>query len=200
MGFIGPSIINRLSSSNNLVVVDRLDYGIAPILENSIINNDIELIVSDLSELSSIHDRITDGEFDVIIHMASMSLIPVCENRPEFAYRSNTLSALNILQANRKGAVFLNFSTSAVYFPAGKAHDENDEYQPIDIYGWTKKHAEELARVYSKMLNFPVINIRLANAAGFGETNLKLFGEILFQIDQGNSEIKFDEFDKVSVP
>ena len=67
---------------------------------------------------------------------------------------------------------------------------ENDYYEPIDVYGWTKKHTEDLAKFYANKLDFPVINIRLANAIGFGETNLKLFGEILWQIHNGRSEIK----------
>lgn len=189
MGFIGPSVINRLKNNNKIVVVDRLDYGIPDTLENSI-NVDFEFINEDLSVISDIHERIKSGEFDSIIHMASISLIPVCENKPDYAYRSNTISPLNILKSNLRGATFLNFSTSAVYSPASKNHDEEDTYNPIDIYGWTKKHTEDLAKFYSQKLNFPVINIRLANAIGYGETNLKLFGEILSQIEMGSKEIK----------
>ena len=189
MGFIGPTIINRLYKNNKVTVVDRLDYGIAPILKRSV-DKEFEFIKADLSEISEIHERIESGEFEIIIHMASMSLIPVCENRPNFAYRSNTLSPLNILKRINNHAVFLNFSTSAVYSPANQNHSEDDHYDPIDIYGWTKKHTEELACFYSKKLDFPVINIRLANAVGYGETNLKLLGEILSQIKEGNNEIK----------
>ena len=189
MGFIGPSVINRLKNNNKIVVVDRLDYGIPDDLKNSI-NKDFEFLEQDLSEISSIHERIKSGEFDSIIHMASLSLIPVCENKPDYAYKSNTISALNILKSNLSGATFLNFSTSAVYSPASKNHDEEDNFDPIDIYGWTKKHTEDLTKFYSRKLNFPAINIRLANAIGYGETNLKLFGEILFQIEKGSKKIK----------
>tara|TARA_B100001029_G_scaffold179724_1_gene190569 strand:+ start:3781 stop:4770 length:990 start_codon:yes stop_codon:yes gene_type:complete len=189
MGFIGPTIINRLCRNNKVTVVDRLDYGIAPILKRSV-DKEFEFIKADLSEISEIHERIESDEFEIIIHMASMSLIPVCENRPNFAYQSNTLSPLNILKRINNHAVFLNFSTSAVYSPANQNHSEDDHYDPIDIYGWTKKHTEELACFYSKKLDFPVINIRLANAVGYGETNLKLLGEILSQIKEGNNEIK----------
>lgn len=188
MGFIGPTIINKLKDNNKIVVIDRLDYGLPPILKDSI-DRDFEFLEEDLSEIGSIHDRIIRGEFDVIIHMASISLIPICENQPDFAFRSNTISPLNILKRNHNKAVFLNFSTSAVYSPANTDHNEDDHYDPIDIYGWTKKHTEELARFYAKKLDFPVINIRLANAAGYGETNLKLFGEILSQVAKGKKDI-----------
>jgi UDP-glucose 4-epimerase len=138
MGFIGPTIINRLKGDNNVVVVDRLDYGLPPILKNSI-DRDFEFIKADLSETGSIHERIGSGEFDVIIHMASISLIPICENQPDFAFKSNTISPLHILKSNTEKTIFLNFSTSAVYSPASIDHDEDDHYEPIDIYGWTKK-------------------------------------------------------------
>jgi UDP-glucose 4-epimerase len=189
MGFIGPTIIKQLMTDNQVVVIDRLDYGIAPLLEDSI-DKDFEFIYADLSNIGPIHQRICEGEFDAIIHMASISLIPVCENQPEFAYKSNTISFLNILKSNIKGSAVLNFSTSAVYSPSENNHNEDDIYEPIDMYGWTKKHAEELAKFYAQKFNFPVINIRLANAIGFGETNLKIFGEILSQINEGNKAIK----------
>jgi len=189
MGLVGPAVIKRLIAQNNLVVVDRLDYGIAPELVKSV-NKDFEFIEQDLSEMSELHERISYGEFDSIIHMASMSLIPVCEKQPDYAFKSNTISPLNILKSNTKNSVFLNFSTSAVYSPANKTHNEDDNYEPIDVYGWTKKHTEDLAKFYAKKNNFPVINIRLANAIGYGETNLKLFGEILWQIQEGRKEIK----------
>ena len=189
MGLVGPAVIKRLIGQNNLVVVDRLDYGIASELVKSV-NKDFEFIEQDLSEMSELHERISHGEFDSIIHMASMSLIPVCEKQPDYAFKSNTISPLNILKSNTKHSVFLNFSTSAVYSPANKTHNEDDNYEPIDVYGWTKKHTEDLARFYAKKNNFPVINIRLANAIGYGETNLKLFGEILWQIQEGRKEIK----------
>ena len=191
MGFIGPTLINRLILNNNrITVVDRLDYGISPILEDKI-GNEIEFFESDLSEKSNINIRIADGEFDVIIHMASMSLIPVCQERPDYAYQSNVLSALNLLTSCKTGVTFLNFSTSAVYISENSFHEEDTTpYQPIDVYGWTKKHVEELSRYFAKKNNFPVINIRLANAVGYGETNQKLFGAILSQINEGKTDIE----------
>ena len=37
MGLIGPAVIKRLMKENSLVVVDRLDYGIAPNYPNLLI-------------------------------------------------------------------------------------------------------------------------------------------------------------------
>ena len=68
-------------------MVRRLDYGLPPLIEDSI-NTDFEFIEADLSEIGPIHQRIDGGEFDVIIHMASISLIPICENQPDFAFKS----------------------------------------------------------------------------------------------------------------
>jgi UDP-glucose 4-epimerase len=191
MGFIGPTLVNRLILNNNKVTLaDRLDYGIAPVLEDKI-GHEVELVETELSEKSNLHLRIADGEFDVIIHMASMSLIPVCQERPDYAYQSNVLSALNLLTSIKTGVTFLNFSTSAVYISEDSFHEEDSTpYEPIDVYGWTKKHVEELSRYFAKKNNFPVINIRLANAVGYGETNEKLFGAILSQIYEGKTDIE----------
>ena len=51
MGFIGPTVIDNLSKNNHLVVIDRLDYGIAPALEDKV-NKEFEFIKKDLSEIT----------------------------------------------------------------------------------------------------------------------------------------------------
>jgi len=77
----------------------------------------------------------------------------------------------------------INFSTSSTYAPENKKHDENkSKLEPIDFYGWTKKHGEDLTNFYAKRKKLKIINIRLANAAGQGETNTKLLGTIISQL------------------
>ena len=86
---------------------------------------------------------------------------------------------------NRKTKL-IHFSTSSTYAPENQRHDEKkSKLNPIDFYGWTKKHGEELTKFYAERNKLKILNIRLANAAGQGETNTKLLGTIITQLKTG---------------
>ena len=183
MGFIGSAVTRRLARSFKVTVADRLDFGISPSVQPLVNSGQIEFIETDLADPSDIHLRIKAGEFFAIVHLAALTHIPLCEKYPDFAYRSTVISALNIASRLPAPCRFINFSTSSTYAPEEKKHvEDSSPLKPIDFYGWTKKHVEELLSYYSEKRELSVINLRLANAGGYGETNPKLIGTILQQI------------------
>lgn len=182
-GFIGTAISKSIIDKDNfeLIIADRLDFGISSDLKK--LKKKFRLIKTDLSNLSSIHEKIKKGYFDYIINLASLTHIPTCLLFPDFAYKCNTVLLLNILDNMRSNTKLINFSTSSTYAPENKKHNENkSKLEPIDFYGWTKKHGEDLTNFYAKRKKLKIINIRLANAAGQGETNTKLLGTIISQL------------------
>ncbi len=191
MGFIGVALVKRFTKNDDVTIVDRLDFGISEELKPLIDQGAIEFIETDLASISSIHNRINESEFDLIVNVAAVTHIPTCKIFPDFAYNSNTLSVLNILNVLPKKTKLINFSTSSTYAPEEKEHTEKkSKLEPIDFYGWTKKHMEDLCNIYAKDKKLQIINIRLANAAGFGETNPKLLGTIFMQIMNNQKKIK----------
>jgi len=191
MGFIGTAVVRRLAKTDRVTVVDRLDFGRSPQVDALIAEGRVELVVADLADPGPIHDRIAKGEFDGIIHLAALTHIPLCEAYPDIAYRSNVVASLNIISRVPDGCRLINISTSSTYAPEDHRHGEDSSaLAPIDFYGLTKKHVEELAAYYAKLNNVGMINVRLANAAGYGETNPKLIGTILTQIHSGASVVE----------
>lgn len=191
MGFIGTAMVKRFSKKNRVTIVDRLDFGPSPELQPLIDDQIIEFVETDLADISSIHHRIKKGEFDRIVHLAALTHIPFCEQYPDFAYSSTVLSSLNILSHLNSHTRLLTFSTSSTYAPDTKKHTESGSaLKPIDFYGVTKKHVEELTEYYAEKKGFSLLNIRLANAAGYGETNPKLIGTILQQIASGTDTVE----------
>ncbi len=191
MGFIGPAMVRRFMESSRVTVADRLDYGIAPQMEPFLKEGRLELLETDLAILSPLYQRIEAGEFDVIVHLAAFAFIPACEAYPDFAYQSNLLPTLNLLSKVPSGCRLILFSTSATYAPETKSHEEESStQQAIDIYGWSKLHGEDLARHYSRRRGLSVLLIRLANAAGYGETNPRILETILRQIHEGKTVVE----------
>lgn len=191
MGFIGTAMVKHFAKIARVTVVDRLDFGISPELESLLAEKKIELVKVDLADPSPLLNRIASGEFDEIVNLAALTHIPLCEDCPEFAYSSNTIATLNILSRLPKKTKLINFSTSSTYAPDTKLHVESSsDLYPVDIYGLSKKHMEDLTHYYSKKNLLGILNIRLANAAGYGETNPKLLGTIFQQILKGNSTVE----------
>ena len=191
MGFIGTAMVKRFVKKDNVTIVDRLDFGISEEIKHLVDNGLVEFIEEDLAELGVIHDRIRNEEFDAIINVAALTHIPSCSLFPNFAYESNTLSVLNILNNLPQKTKLINFSTSSTYAPENIGHKEDtSDLHPIDLYGWTKKHMEDLCHVYCEKDNLQILNIRLANAAGYGETNPKLIGTIFLQMQTNNSYVE----------
>jgi UDP-glucose 4-epimerase len=191
MGFIGSAVTRRLARSFKVTVADRLDFGLSPTVQPLADAGKIEFIETDLAEPSDVHHRIESGEFFAIVHLAALTHIPLCEKHPDFAYRSTVISALNVISRLSQSCRFINFSTSSTYAPEDKEHVENTSpLKPIEFYGWAKKHVEDLLYFYSEKRGLSAINIRLANAGGYGETNPKLIGTILQQIHGGADTVE----------
>lgn len=191
MGFIGTAMTKHFAKTDKVTVVDRLDFGKSPEIETLIQDKIIELIEVDLAEPNSLLTRIAVGEFDSIVNLAALTHIPLCEEYPEFAYSSNTIATLNILCRLPQKTKLINFSTSSTYAPDTKLHVESSsDLHPVDIYGLSKKHMEDLTHYYAKKNNVGILNIRLANAAGFGETNPKLLGTIFEQVLSGAETVE----------
>ena len=192
MGFIGPAITRRfLKNGDDVVIADRLDFGIAPESKAALDEGKIELVETDLDRKDPIYKRISDGEFDVIIHLAAFAFIPLCEQYPDFAYQSNVTPSINILANVPANCRLIIFSSSATYAPGNKSHIESDSrLNPVDVYGWTKKHVEDLTHFYADSRGISAILIRLANAAGPGETTAHLLEAIIRQINDGNETVE----------
>lgn len=185
-GFIGTAISKKIIDDNKfyLTIVDKLDFGYPKILKKE--HKNITFINFDLINIGKIHDDIKKGKFDYIINLASLTHIPTCLLFPDYAYKCNTITLLNILNVLNRKTKLIHFSTSSTYAPENQRHDEKkSKLNPIDFYGWTKKHGEELTKFYAERNKLKILNIRLANAAGQGETNTKLLGTIITQLKTG---------------
>lgn len=189
-GFIGTNVVLNLYKSFNLIIIDRLDFKISKKFSELIKNKEIEFIKSDLNNLKNIN-KYTKKKIDYIIHLASITHIPDCENDHLKCLDSNFRSLVSLLLSLKNKPSIINFSTSATYAKKNHKHKENQtDLDPIDLYGLSKLFTENYLRYLCRYNNFSVINIKLANAVGPGETNEKLFGTILKQIQNNKKIIK----------
>ena len=194
MGFVGTAIVRTIARNHRVTVADRLDFGIGPEIRDLVDEGIIESIHTDVAEQSDLHKRIALEEFNVVVHLASRHFIPACEEDPVQAYHDNVLTTVSILKHLPEASLMINFSSAAVYEPSMSPHcEDKSPLSPNDVYGYSKKHVEELLAHYARAKDLSILNIRLFNAVGPGETNPHILATLLAQLNSGAQAIELGD-------
>ena len=187
-GFVGSALVHRLlAESCEVVVVDDLSRGAC------------ENLGPDRDRVSVVHEDVTNGlnrifasfQPQAVFHLAALHFIPDCDADPALCLRVNvdgTRSVLDAMAALRDPAALVLASSAAVYSPADLAHREQDDaLGPIDVYGHSKRWAEELATGFAARTGSGVGIARLFNVFGPGETNAHFIPSLICQMQAGES-------------
>jgi UDP-glucose 4-epimerase len=118
----------------------------------------------DLSLESETVDRIAKLRPDLVLHLAAIASVPVCEDDPEGCWRNNVTATFNVARAAQKaGARLVFFSTAAVYGTPHKMPTPTSEpNHPTNLYGVSKAAGEFIVRAYCKR----AVVLRLFNIYG----------------------------------
>ena len=187
-GFVGSALVRRLlAESCEVVAVDDLSRGSR------------ENLGPDRDGLSVIQQDVTDGlsrifssfQPEAVFHLAALHFIPDCDADPARCLRVNvdgTRSVLEAAAALRGQVSVVLASSAAVYAPADGPHrEQEDSVGPLDVYGYSKQWAEELAAGFAARTGRGVGIARLFNIYGPGETNAHLIPSLICQMQAGES-------------
>ena len=135
-------------------------------------DNRIEFVIGDVRDKEAV-DRVFRQGVDYVFHLAALKHVPICENQPEEAIKTNIEGTINVIQAAIKYKVkkLIDVSTD-------KAVD------PVNVYGMTKGVGERLviqANCQTRDTDF--ICIRGGNVLG---TNGSLVPHLINQIQTVN--------------
>lgn len=103
-GFVAPYIAKKLVSQNYEVIglqSPRADFRKSKRLKEMGIISDMDIVVGDITDLTSILSAIQHSQPDWIFHLASQSFVPESFRDPIRTFRINCLGTLNILEAAR---------------------------------------------------------------------------------------------------
>lgn len=86
-------------------------------------------------------------KLDAIVHCAALTDVDLCERDPAAAHRYNVEMTEQLLEvATATGTRFVYLSTDAVFDGTEQFATENTEPAPINVYGETKRTAEQRVR------------------------------------------------------
>lgn len=101
-------------------------------------------LTADINCISDMEDVFRDFKPDMVIHLAGIVSRVVCEASPVIAVQTNVIGTYNIAKlCKRYKAKMFFFSTSEVYGNVSSMH-EDAVLAPNNMYGLTKKMAEDL--------------------------------------------------------
>jgi dTDP-4-dehydrorhamnose reductase len=136
-GFLGQHLCKHLSLSGYSIVATG--RGIRRIPQNI----EVDYVQLDLTDRPELTAFLRHHSFDVIIHNAAMSKPDECNNDREACISTNVEATKYILSANTNHFIYI--STDFVFGENGP-HAEDAVKGPLNFYGETKLHAEELVQ------------------------------------------------------
>lgn len=164
-GFIGEKLVSKLLESGHDVIKLDLSEGI------DILNWD---------ELKKIK------RFDVLVHLAAMSFVPLSYEKPREFYHLNINGVINGLELCRLNYAKFVFASSYVYGkPKYLPIDEDHPLEGFNPYAETKILGEKICENYFKYFKVPSIILRPFNVYGQGQNENFLISLILEQANTG---------------
>lgn len=120
-------------------------------------NNDkIEYIIGDVRDADAVDRLFNHKNIDYVFHLAALKHVPVCENQPQEAIKTNILGTINLINSAIKYRVkkFIDVSTDKAV-------------SPTNLYGMTKSVGEKLTIQANNLTdNTDFVCIRGGNVLG----------------------------------
>lgn len=186
-GFVGGPLCRKLKRlGHDVLVYDNFFNGRRENVAG------LDVVEGDIRDMDALRKTVAGFRPDAVMHLAAIHFIPYCNAHPAEAVDVNTrgtAALLEVLQAAEVPLV-IGISTAAVYSPSDHAHSEDDPTVPIDIYGYSKLHAEDLLKLYRRQTGRGAVTVRFFNVYAARDTNPHVLPDILDQIRAGKDELE----------
>ena len=182
-GFIGKVLTKSLLKYNyKLFILDNLSFKQDFIKSKSVKNYKI-----DITNKIKLINLINKIEPNIVVHLAAVHSIPVCEKKRQLAQLTNIVGTENLLEAieNIKLDKFIHASSGGIYSWKSKILDEKkSSLDPRDNYSVTKFSNEKQIYFWGEKTSNKYVIARIFNVIGPNDPNGHLIPDILSQINK----------------
>lgn len=172
-GSIGAELCRQISkwAPAELIMLDRDETGLQ-MAQLGVVGHGLlhtrDVVLADIREPEALEKIFQDRKPQVVYHAAALKHLPMLEQYPEEAWKTNVLGTLNVLNAARNADVetFINISTD-------KAAN------PTSVLGHSKRVAEKLTAWMAQETNRPYLSVRFGNVIGSRGSMLPTFRSLI---------------------
>ena len=172
-GSIGSELCRQISkfAPSELIMLDHDETGLQStqlsILGHGLLDTQ-DVVLGSIRDESALRLIFERRRPDVVFHAAALKHLPMLEQYPDEAWKSNVLGTLNVLQAARAVGVttFVNISTD-------KAAN------PTSVLGHSKRVAEKLTAWAAQETGRTYLSVRFGNVIGSRGSMLPTFTSII---------------------
>ncbi|MEW1979513.1 nucleoside-diphosphate sugar epimerase/dehydratase [Citricoccus sp. NPDC079358] len=172
-GSIGSELCRQISkwAPSELIMVDRDETGLQE-AQLGVVGHGLlhtrDVVLADIRESDALERIFQDRKPQVVYHAAALKHLPMLEQYPEEAWKTNVLGTLNVLEAARNADVetFINISTD-------KAAN------PTSVLGHSKRVAEKLTAWMAQETSRPYLSVRFGNVIGSRGSMLPTFRSLI---------------------
>ncbi|WP_247629304.1 polysaccharide biosynthesis protein [Microbacterium croceum] len=172
-GSIGSELCRQLAKygPSELIMLDRDETGLqmAQLATSGHgLLDSRDVVLSDIRDDDTLRDIFAERRPEVVFHAAALKHLPMLEQYPDEAWKTNVLGTLNVLNAAREVGVdtFVNISTD-------KAAN------PTSVLGHSKRVAEKLTAWAGEETGMRYLSVRFGNVIGSRGSMLPTFQTLI---------------------
>ena len=159
-GSIGSELCRQLAKWQpaELVMLDRDESALHSVqlsLYGRAMLDEPDVLLADIRDAQAVHEIFARRRPDIVFHAAALKHLPMLEQYPGEAVKTNVLGTLTVLEAAAAAGVerFVNISTD-------KAAD------PISVLGYSKRIGERLTSHVAARADGTFVSVRFGNVLG----------------------------------
>ncbi|MDF2559424.1 MAG: polysaccharide biosynthesis protein [Microbacterium sp.] len=172
-GSIGSELCRQLAKygPSDLIMVDRDETGLQVAQLGTLghgLLDSRDVVLADIREEQNLLEIFADRRPEVVFHAAALKHLPMLEQYPDEAWKTNVLGTLNVIRAARAVGVdtFVNISTD-------KAAN------PTSVLGHSKRVAEKLTAWAGAETGMRYLSVRFGNVIGSRGSMLPTFQRLI---------------------
>lgn len=174
-GSIGSELCRQIAAFHpaELIMLDRDETGLQGaqlrVAGHGLLDTR-DVVLADIRDEDALHRIFQDRRPQVVFHAAALKHLPMLEQYPDEAWKTNVLGTLNVLRAAEAVDVetFVNISTD-------KAAN------PTSTLGHSKRLAEKLTAWMGERTERPYLSVRFGNVLGSRGSLVPTFQELIRQ-------------------
>lgn len=172
-GSIGSQLCTEIVKYGpaELIMLDRDETGLQTAQINTAGNGLLDtdaVVLADIRDAETIREIFLNRQPEVVFHAAALKHLPMLEQYPDEAWKTNVLGTLNVLRAADAASVetFINISTD-------KAAN------PTSVLGHSKRVAEKLTGWFGQTTGHAYLSVRFGNVIGSRDSMLPTFMRLI---------------------